>query len=82
MLALYNARSKCRKKSCNDDRNKSMMQPVQISQIVDSSSGLAGQCRVPEGVAVKPFFFTSSSRALCLFATVRLTERLHGVRDE
>ena len=56
------------KKSCNDDRNNFMMQLGQISHIVISLSRLAGQGGVLEGVADKPFFFTSSSQSLGFYA--------------
>src|SRR3990172_8455442 len=44
---------------------------MQISHIVNSCKRLADQGRVLEGVADKPFFFTSSLWSLCFFATVR-----------
>jgi hypothetical protein len=51
-------------KACNDDWNKYMTQFIQISEIVHSCFGLADQGGVLAGVADKPFFRTSPSRAL------------------
>jgi len=47
---------------------------MHISHTVNSSARLADQGRVLEGVADKPFFFTSCLRSLYLFATVSLTQ--------
>jgi hypothetical protein len=51
--------------------NEYMTQLIQISHLMNFCSGLADQGGVLEGVADKPFFRTSPSRALCLFETVR-----------
>ena len=81
---------KLHKKACNDDRYDYMTQLIQISHLVNFSAGLANQGGVLEGVVRtradspgrtgKPFFCTSSSRASCLFATVRLrkTQKVKG----
>jgi hypothetical protein len=58
-----------------------MMQLIQISQIVPSCSGLADQGKVLEGVADKPFLYTSYSLILRFFCNckVRLIKSLFKI---
>jgi hypothetical protein len=59
---LHTCAEKEKKKVCNDDEKIYMMQLIQISQPGNSFICLAGHGNVPEGVADKPFFFSSPAQ--------------------
>ena len=61
---FHGRKHEAKKKDCNDDRKIYMMQSLQISRKVHSFMRKADHGIVPEGVADKPFFFTSSSRTM------------------
>ena len=65
-----------KKKTCNDDMNIYMVQSFLSGQKVNCGKRMADQGNVLEGVADKPFFLTSSSRAFAFFSIERQHIRL------